>query len=253
MHARRLHAAGLLTDDELAEVEEILAGLDLAAIAEEDEDVHSAIERSLGEVGRKIHAGRSRNDQVAAAMRLYVQDACAEALEAIGAFALAVLDVAEAEADTVMPGYTHLQRAQPVTLGWHLLAWVEMLDRDRTRFELRGRAGARVAARRGRARGLDAAAAAAAGDAKHARRGRRPRLRARLPLRRAPCSSSTSPGSARSWCSGRRRSSASSRLPDEAATGLVDDAAEAEPGRRRARARQGGHRDRPADRACSRR
>jgi argininosuccinate lyase len=135
-HARRLHAAGLLTSDELAEVEEILAGLDLTAIAAEDEDVHSAIERSLGKVGRKIHAGRSRNDQVAAAMRLYVQDACAEALEAIGAFALAVLDVAQAEADTVMPGYTHLQRAQPVSLGWHLLAWVEMLDRDRTRFEL---------------------------------------------------------------------------------------------------------------------
>jgi argininosuccinate lyase len=135
-HARRLHAAGLLTSDELAEVEEILAGLDLTAIAAEDEDVHSAIERSLGEVGRKIHAGRSRNDQVAAAMRLYVHDACAEALESIGAFALAVLDVAQAEADTVMPGYTHLQRAQPVSLGWHLLAWVEMLDRDRTRFEL---------------------------------------------------------------------------------------------------------------------
>src|SRR3954453_7164868 len=122
-HAGRLHAAGLLTRDELAEVEEILAGLDLAAIAVEDEDVHSAIERSLGEVGRKIHAGRSRNDQVAAAMRLYVQDACAEALEAIGVFARAVLDVAEAEADTVMPGYTHLQRAQPISLGWHLLAW----------------------------------------------------------------------------------------------------------------------------------
>jgi argininosuccinate lyase len=67
-------------------------------------------------------------------MRLYVEDACAEALDAIGAFARAVLDVAEAEAETVMPGYTHLQRAQPVTVGWHLLAWAEMLDRDRARF-----------------------------------------------------------------------------------------------------------------------
>src|SRR6185503_1206262 len=103
-HAGRLHAAGLLTSDELAEVEEILAELDLTAILEEDEDVHSAIERSLGEVGRKVHAGRSRNDQVAAAMRLYVQDACAEALEAIGAFARAVLDVADVEAETAMPG-----------------------------------------------------------------------------------------------------------------------------------------------------
>jgi argininosuccinate lyase len=133
-HAVRLHAAGLLSDGELAQIEEKLASLDLSAIAAEDEDVHSAIERELGEVGRKIHAGRSRNDQVAAAMRLYVEDACAEALEAIGAFALAVLDVAEAEADTLIPGYTHLQRAQPVTLGAHLLAWVEMLDRDRARF-----------------------------------------------------------------------------------------------------------------------
>jgi argininosuccinate lyase len=133
-HARRLHVAGLLNDDELAQAQEILSSLDLSAIHEEDEDVHSAIERALGEDGRKIHAGRSRNDQVAAAMRLYVEDASAEALESIGAFARAVLEVAEAEADTVMPGYTHLQRAQPVTLGWHLLAWVEMLDRDRSRF-----------------------------------------------------------------------------------------------------------------------
>src|SRR5437870_4168730 len=134
VHAGRLRDAGLLTDDELAEVHETLGALDLTAIAAEDEDVHSAIERALGEVGRKIHAGRSRNDQVAAAMRLYVEDACAEAVESIGAFARSVLDAADAEAETVMPGYTHLQRAQPVTLGWHLLAWAEMLDRDRARF-----------------------------------------------------------------------------------------------------------------------
>jgi argininosuccinate lyase len=133
-HARRLHAGGVLTGDELAEVEDTLSALDLSAIAADDEDVHSAIERALGTVGRKIHAGRSRNDQVAAALRLYVEDACAEALEAIESFARAVLDRAEAEADTLLPGYTHLQRAQPVTLGWHLLAWTEMLDRDRGRF-----------------------------------------------------------------------------------------------------------------------
>jgi argininosuccinate lyase len=71
---------------------------------------------------------------VAAAFRLYVLDACAEARDEIDALALVVLSFAEAEADTVMPGYTHLQRGQPVTLGHHLLAWVEMLDRDRTRF-----------------------------------------------------------------------------------------------------------------------
>ncbi|HXG75527.1 MAG TPA: argininosuccinate lyase [Gaiellaceae bacterium] len=135
-HARRLHAAGLLSDAELSEAEGVLAeiALDPAGYLESDEDVHTSIERRLGAVGRKIHAGRSRNDQVAAALRLYVLDACAEAREAIDAFALVCLSLAEAEAETVMPGYTHLQRAQPVTLGHHVLAWVEMLDRDRGRF-----------------------------------------------------------------------------------------------------------------------
>ena len=136
LHARRLAEAGVLSSDELDEVETRLAEIaqDPSGYLESDEDVHSAIERLLGEVGRKIHAGRSRNDQVAAALRLYVLDACAEAREAIDALALVVLSFAESEAETVMPGYTHLQRAQPVTLGHHLLAWVEMLDRDRTRF-----------------------------------------------------------------------------------------------------------------------
>jgi argininosuccinate lyase len=98
------------------------------------EDVHTLIESQLGEVGRKIHAGRSRNDQVAAAFRLYVGDACAEAVDSIEELARTILDRAEAEATTPLPGYTHLQRAQPVTVGHHLLAWVEMLDRDRERF-----------------------------------------------------------------------------------------------------------------------
>ncbi|MSO94403.1 MAG: argininosuccinate lyase [Thermoleophilia bacterium] len=135
-HAQRLHGAGLLSDTELADARTRLAEIahDPAGYLAEDEDVHSAIERQLGDLGRKIHAGRSRNDQVAAAFRLYVLDACAEASKEIGAFALVVLSVAEAEADTLLPGYTHLQRGQPVTLGHHLLAWVEMLDRDRSRF-----------------------------------------------------------------------------------------------------------------------
>jgi argininosuccinate lyase len=135
-HAARLHDGGLLSDDELAEAESRLAEIaqDPASYLDSDEDVHSAIERLLGDVGRKIHAGRSRNDQVAAAFRLYALDACAEAREEIDALALVVLSFAEAEAETVMPGYTHMQRGQPVTLGHHLLAWVEMLDRDRSRF-----------------------------------------------------------------------------------------------------------------------
>src|SRR5438105_3786834 len=128
LHARRLNAAGLLTDDELDEAEEALARVAMeGGVEETDEDIHSAIERLLGPLGRKIHAGRSRNDQVAAALRLYVVDACGEAVAAIDELARCVLDLAEAEAETPMPGYTHLQRAQPVTVGHHLLAWVEML------------------------------------------------------------------------------------------------------------------------------
>jgi argininosuccinate lyase len=131
IHARRLHAAGLLSDDELAEAEPILNTL---GYEPGEEDVHTLIEHALGDIGRKIQAGRSRNDQVAAALRLYVQDACDEAVAAIEGFARAVLDRAEEEAETPMPGYTHLQRAQPVTVGHYLLAWVEMLERDRGRF-----------------------------------------------------------------------------------------------------------------------
>jgi argininosuccinate lyase len=134
IHAHRLHAAGFLTAAELAEVEERLASIEPDDLDEADEDVHSAIERLLGEVGRKIHAGRSRNDQVATALRLYVLDACAEAEEALHGFAIALLDRAEEEAETTMPGYTHLQRAIPVTVGHHLLAWIELLERDRARF-----------------------------------------------------------------------------------------------------------------------
>jgi argininosuccinate lyase len=136
IHARRLHAAGLLTTGELEDAERRLVSLagDREAISRSDEDVHSAIERLLGDVGRKIHAGRSRNDQVAAAFRLYVADASGEAAAEIGALASALLRLAEREADTVMPGYTHLQRAQPVTVGHHVLAWVEMLERDLGRF-----------------------------------------------------------------------------------------------------------------------
>ena len=132
LHAERLHAAGILDGAELAEVRETLAHI--GEPDQDAEDVHSYLEAELGEVGRKIHAGRSRNDQVAAAVRLYVEDACAEADVALVSLAAAILEQAKREAETPLPGYTHLQRAQPVTLGHHLLAWVEMLERDRARF-----------------------------------------------------------------------------------------------------------------------
>jgi argininosuccinate lyase len=136
LHAERLHAAGLLDEAELDEVRTTLASLE--SVDPAAEDVHSFIETELGAVGRKIHAGRSRNDQVAAALRLYVEDACAEADRALVAFAAAILEHAAADATTPMPGYTHLQRAQPITLGHHLLAWSEMLERDRARFAFAG-------------------------------------------------------------------------------------------------------------------
>jgi argininosuccinate lyase len=131
LHAGRLHAAGVLDGAELAEVQVALAHVTEPSSAAED--VHSFLEAELGDVGRKIHAGRSRNDQVAAAVRLYVVDASGEAEQLLVAFATAILDHARREAGSPMPGYTHLQRAQPVTLGHHLLAWSEMLERDRAR------------------------------------------------------------------------------------------------------------------------
>jgi argininosuccinate lyase len=131
VHAERLHAAGLLSDDELSDAFRLL---DAVEWEPGTEDVHTLIEQQLGDVGRKVHAGRSRNDQVAAAFRLYVVDACSEAIEWIEELARTIIDRAEAEATMPVPGYTHLQRAQPVTVGHHLLAWVEMLDRDRVRF-----------------------------------------------------------------------------------------------------------------------
>jgi argininosuccinate lyase len=135
VHAQRLLAAGILTQHEFDEVDSKLAEIGAGGESSaSEEDVHSALERQLGDVGRKIHAGRSRNDQVAAALRLYVHDACAEADEAIRRFCSVVLDRANEDAETPFPGYTHLQRAMPVTVGHHLLAWVEMLERDLARF-----------------------------------------------------------------------------------------------------------------------
>jgi argininosuccinate lyase len=141
IHAQRLHQAGILSADELAEVEAKLAAVaeqGPALLGDSDEDVHSAIERLLGDVGRKVHAGRSRNDQVAAAFRLYVSHAAAETEEALRGLACTILERAADEAETPIPGYTHLQRAIPVTLGHHLLAWTEMLERDRARLRFAG-------------------------------------------------------------------------------------------------------------------
>ena len=144
VHASGCTRPGILTDGELADVETRLADDRRGGrrVPRRDEDVHSAIEGLLGPVGRKIHAGRSRNDQVAAALRLYVERRVRRGAARRSTRSTAtILDVAEREAETPMPGYTHLQRAQPVTFGHHLLAWVEMLERDRDAVRARGGAG----------------------------------------------------------------------------------------------------------------
>jgi len=105
---------------------------------EEHEDIHMNIEARLiekvGDVGRKLHTARSRNDQVALDVRMYVKEAIEETIEKIRGLQGALLDVAEANKGAVMPGYTHVQRAQPVLLAHHLLAYFEMLERDVDRF-----------------------------------------------------------------------------------------------------------------------
>jgi argininosuccinate lyase len=144
-HARGLERLGVLDASELAEME---AGLDRvqARMAEHgfefeeaDEDIHMAIERLLGdEVGAlagKLHTGRSRNDQVATDVALVVQAHSLRAIELCGATMEQLLALADAHKDWTMPGYTHLQRAQPVYLGHHLLAYFWMLARDVLRFQ----------------------------------------------------------------------------------------------------------------------
>jgi argininosuccinate lyase len=96
--------------------------------------VESALTRLIGEAGKKLHTGRSRNDQVATDVRLWLRDEIDLIRAAIARLQSALLDLAEREAETVMPGFTHLQVAQPVTFGHHMMAWLEMLDRDRERF-----------------------------------------------------------------------------------------------------------------------
>jgi len=101
------------------------------------EDVHMNIESALtadiGAVGKKLHTGRSRNDQVATDIRLYLRDEIAVISGEARRLQRALLDLAERETDTIMPGFTHLQTAQPVTFGHHLMAWLEMLERDHER------------------------------------------------------------------------------------------------------------------------
>jgi argininosuccinate lyase len=145
-HATALRGAGVISDEELREIEQ---GLDAVArelddgsfpFQDSDEDIHMAIERRLtelaGPVGGKLHTARSRNDQVATDMALYVRERSERAVELLRALMERLIELAERHADWPMPGYTHLQRAQPVYLGHHLMAHFWMFRRDASRFAL---------------------------------------------------------------------------------------------------------------------
>ncbi len=144
-HARALAGVGVLDEAELermeAGLENVRERIDKAGFSFDaaDEDIHMAVERLLGEeigpLAGKLHTGRSRNDQVATDLALAVRAHSLRAVELCRAAMAALLDLAERHADWPMPGYTHLQRAQPVYLGHHLLAYFWMLGRDALRFQ----------------------------------------------------------------------------------------------------------------------
>ena len=139
-HAAMLSARGILSDAERDALCEglggILADLDSGALQIDPkcEDIHMFVEQVLteriGDTGKKLHTARSRNDQVALDMRLYLKDECEELAALIKALILALTDKAEEHKASIMPGYTHLQRAQPVTFGHYLMAYTMMLLRD---------------------------------------------------------------------------------------------------------------------------
>ncbi|MEW8385787.1 MAG: argininosuccinate lyase, partial [Candidatus Thiodiazotropha taylori] len=142
-HARMLAQQGILSDQERDDIIQGLEQIQSRIAAGEFqwsvslEDVHmnieSALTEAIGDAGKKLHTGRSRNDQVATDIRLWLRDEIDTLSAAIGKLQNALLDKAEQEAETILPGFTHLQTAQPVTFGHHLMAWFEMLDRDRQR------------------------------------------------------------------------------------------------------------------------
>jgi argininosuccinate lyase len=142
-HARMLAQQGILSDQERDDIIQGLEQIQSQIAAGEFqwsvslEDVHmnieSALTKAIGDAGKKLHTGRSRNDQVATDIRLWLRDEIDTLSGAITKLQTALLDKAEQESETILPGFTHLQTAQPVTFGHHLMAWFEMLERDRER------------------------------------------------------------------------------------------------------------------------
>jgi argininosuccinate lyase len=145
VHARMLGKCGIITE---AEAEQIIRGLEEIQVEIEQgkftfltelEDIHMAIERRLiekiGEVGGKLHTARSRNDQVALDLRLYLREEIWQLIELIKQTQLSLLTLAENHLEVILPGYTHLQRAQPILFAHHVMAYFEMLERDKERFQ----------------------------------------------------------------------------------------------------------------------
>lgn len=143
-HAKMLNHVGILTVDELAQIDSGLTQIQQQIEAGEFnwsislEDVHmnieSALTKLIGNTGKKLHTGRSRNDQVATDIRLYLRQEIELIISELMRLQHALIDLAEQHSATIMPGFTHLQTAQPITFGHHMLAWFESLERDRGRF-----------------------------------------------------------------------------------------------------------------------
>ena len=224
------------------------------------EDIHMNVEARLAELigpaAGRLHTARSRNDQVAVDFRLWVKDECFRVAEALKGLIAAFLERAEEHAATVMPGFTHLQSAQPVTFGHHCMAYVEMFSRDLSRVQGRHRADGRKPARRrgacrhrlsdrpahdGQGAGLPRA------DAQFAGQRVRPRFRAGVPVGRGDlrhASVAAGRGDRHLVDAAIRLREAVGQLLDR----LVDHAAEEEPRRRRTGAGQDRPRQRPSDR-----
>jgi len=144
-HARMLRRQGILSPEDEEKIQAGLQGIlsDMQAgkiaFPPESEDIHMLVEsiltQRIGEAGKRLHTGRSRNDQVATDMHLYAKDTCDDTLALLREMEETLLSLAEKHAEDVMPGYTHLQRAQPVTLGHHLMAYFEMFRRDMLRVQ----------------------------------------------------------------------------------------------------------------------
>ena len=143
-HAKMLAKQGIITEEEskliITTLQEILADIEDGKVefTIESEDIHMNIETILteriGQTGKKLHTARSRNDQIAVDIRLYLKKETAAIDSCLSLLLDALEKLAKEHTDTVMPGYTHLQRAQPVTLAYHLLAYYQMFSRDRERF-----------------------------------------------------------------------------------------------------------------------